>query len=492
MNSIWLSIRYIVLLFFALIIYKININQFGKELVGAWFLISSIWTFGNALDLGIGTSVVKFTAEYYFNKKHELKFLLASSFYLFFMLGICVTIIVYFTGSLLILNNNALFENIDITQIQGAYLILGFSFIVRYITIFFRSVLEGMNEFIVTSKIEIISTLTLFLFVCITSFFNLSISHLALFYVLVAIITLVFYYYTFHHRLQYNPLRLSFFKLTYLKKIFNFSLHIQLVTILGGAIDPVIKYLIGDYLGLKSVTYYVIGSRFATSISGLFATALKTILPKTSILQNENEKREFLLVDSKKYMQLGVFFVILAFGIAAVFIVWLIKSLYGDDEYIYIFLILSLAESVVVFSYTIYIFMMGIGKGQFLTLLQLLNLILISSAVFVGLYLFADMIGLIGYFIAVLICNFLLLYYVKINFEIPMRDFLTDVGIYKIVIFLSGLVVVLLLIYYYGSPIFITIGIFSLISLLLILSDLRLYILNSMPIISNYFSGFRK
>lgn len=490
-NSLWLSLRYIFILFFALINYKINITQFGEDLFGAWILIVTIWTFGSAIDLGMGTAIIKFTAEYYHNKKDELRTYLASSFYIFIFLGIILSILVYFAGILFFIKDNDLFNSIDIIAIQNAYLILAISFIVRYISIFFRSVFEGISKFIITSKIEIFASFLTFLFVLTTYILKLSIPYLAFFYLCVSVLTLIIYIVLYIKKFQYISLDYKLFKASYLKKIFSFSLHIQFFTLIGGLIDPVIKFLIGNHLGLNSVTFYEIGRKVATSISGLFFSAFRTILPKASVLKDNEDKRKFITEDAVRYMKFGVFYAILFFGVGCIFISLFIKIFYGNVEYIYVFLILSLAESLTIFGSTIYTFIMGIGRGKLLTILQTMNVILISFSVFLGLFLFKDMIGLLGYFISIIIGDIVMLYFIKINFELSIKRFLSSVGIIKLSFFLSDLIVVLILIYYFKLPIFIILSAYSIICLIIILIDLKFYISNNVKIFTNFFAKFK-
>ncbi|MBN1216375.1 MAG: oligosaccharide flippase family protein [Candidatus Lokiarchaeota archaeon] len=472
-NSLWLSLRYIFLLLFALLNYKINITQFGEDLFGAWILIVTIWSFGNAIDLGMGTAIIKFTAEYSNNKKEDLKFYLSSSFYVFILLGIIISIIVYFLGIIFFIKDNELLKTIDYISIQKAYLILAFSFIIRYISIFFRSVFEGISEFVMTSKIEIFSSFLTFLFVLLTYILKMSISYLAFFYLCVSFITFTIYLYVYIRKFTLQSLGKKLFSINFVKKIFNFSIHIQIFNLIFGLIDPIIKFLTGNHLGLKSVTFYEIGRRVATSISGLFFSAFRIVLPKASVLKDLNDKRKFLLDDAVKYMKFGVFYAILFFGVGAFFISLFIKFFYGEVEYIYVFLILAAAESLTIFGSTIYAFIMGIGKGKFLTILQVMNVVLVTISVFLGLYLLKDMIGLLGYFISVVFGNILLLYYIKLNFFITIRKFLNNIKILRLFLFLISFLISIFLIYYFKININLVLGINSILMFMLVIKDIK-------------------
>ncbi|NUN09118.1 MAG: oligosaccharide flippase family protein [Ignavibacteriaceae bacterium] len=476
-NSVWLASRYIMLLVSSLLIYKINIDQYGSGIIGAWFLVFSIWTFGNAIDLGMGTAIVKYTAEYVNSRNSVIKYFLTSSFYAFILLGSVLTLIIYFVGLLFILNSTNIFSKVDVRVFRYVFIILGLSFTVKYITVFFRSVLEGMNEFVVASKIEIISSLILLIFITINSLLGLSIRYLADIYLVQSFLILFTYIYIFLARYKLNVFNFINFRYSSLKTIFSYSLHIQAVNLLGGLIDPIIKFLFGGYLGLDSVTYYEVGKRFAGSVTGLFLTTFRTILPKASILTGLHEQRIFLEENAVRYIKFGVLFTIVIFGVLSVIIVLFIKTFYGHINYVYVYLLLSLTESLTIFGSTLYIFIMGIGKGRLLAMLQVMNIVLISSSLLICLILFKDTIGLIGYSLTVLIGDIVLLLYIRKKYSIRIKKFLLDVNIIKFAVFMALMSFVIGIIYYLDWNVYLTLSAFSVVSFIMIIREAKEFVL---------------
>ena len=154
-NSLWLAIQYIVAIIFSFITLKLNLLTYGKELFGSWILISSLWGFGRALDFGLGTSIIKFVAEYNHKDASRLNYLLSTCLLLMFFLGIIIFILIFEIGQLIYFSTNEILGSEHIEEIRIVFLILGLSFYLNYIIIIIKSVFEGMSDFGTTSRISI-------------------------------------------------------------------------------------------------------------------------------------------------------------------------------------------------------------------------------------------------------------------------------------------------------------------------------------------------
>ncbi|MBK6914004.1 MAG: hypothetical protein IPH11_10220 [Ignavibacteriales bacterium] len=63
-NSLWLALQYLIGLIISLITLKLNLSQYGEQIFGGWILLSSLWGFGKVIDLGYGTALIKYIAEF--------------------------------------------------------------------------------------------------------------------------------------------------------------------------------------------------------------------------------------------------------------------------------------------------------------------------------------------------------------------------------------------------------------------------------------------
>src|ERR1035437_1097519 len=164
-NSLWLFIQYIIVLLVSLISLKINILNYGPELFGIFIIINSILILGIAFDLGIGTSIVKYVAELnqFDESGDELNALVSTGLMLFLAIGFIYVTILYSIKNLLIYSRNLIPVHYK-GEADYIFFLLCFAFYFNFISIYFKSIFEGLNNFI-TPSIIIICQNALLLFI---------------------------------------------------------------------------------------------------------------------------------------------------------------------------------------------------------------------------------------------------------------------------------------------------------------------------------------
>lgn len=480
-NSVWLASQYLVSIVFALITLKLNLMTFGKNLFGVWILISSFWGLGSALDLGFGIAIIKYTSEYK-NDLKRLNNLLSSSFIVFFLLGLSVLLIMSIVGYISYFMGNVIPQNF---QNEGFYIfiILGITFLFRYITIFFRSFFEGMNNFVLTSKFMILYNLLIFFSVIIIYLLKFQIIALALVYLFSTIILNSLFVLTFIFKYKEYKIKVKLFNFAEIKRIFAFSSSVQLTSIFGALLDPVLKFIIASFYLVEFVSVYEIARRFAIAISGLFFNAFRTVLPKTSVLTNKEDYNHFFIKEGFKTIKFGGVYSIFTFGAASIFIVMFIKYFYQSEEAVIVFFMLSLPEAINCYGYVFYMFIIGIGKAYIAALIQFFNLLLISLFTGFGFYAFNNSIGLMGFFIAILIVNIFTSYYVLNLASFDFKMFFKEANIFRLTLLLLSLLAAVFLAH---------IQIMDSLYIALILSLLMLILnFDSLKVIKNLIFNFR-
>lgn len=438
-NSFWLAINFILISVISVITLKMNIEHFGRVKFGIWLVISSLWGFGSTLDFGFGTTIVKYVAAYKKDETEKISILLSSSIFIFVFLGIFIFFVGNIVSFILYFNNPNIIPTELKIQFSNISWILGLSFVIKYITIFFTSIFEGLSRFDITSKLSILQTLLTLLSVIIVTVCNYSLMKLALGYLFIAIIIFFILIIIFINKCKFVKLNAKNFRKSELKKILKFSISVQLMSVFNSLIDPLIKYLISGYYNVNFVPAYEIARRFATAISGLYFNVFKIILPKTSILISNEEKSKFINVELINYCRFGILYSGLFYGVLLLPSILFIKHFFGLSEAIFVFFILSLPESINNYGYGIYNFLLGVGKVNFLVGLQLNNLIITSITLIIGFTLFSTEFALIGYCISVIIGNLLMVSALRKNWNLKIKRFYQDVKIYKLVVLLLSL-----------------------------------------------------
>ena len=182
-NSLWLAIQFIFSLTSSLIMLKLNLTHFGDKVFGVWILLASIWGFGSVLDFGFGTAILKYVAQYK-EDKEKINKILSSSFFVYIIIGALIFIISNFLAYFIYINDESIVQVSDKNFFLWVSFILGLSFLLQYWGTFFRAVIDGLNNFVFTSRIAIVQTIILFLGVLLISILNYSLLMLAFLYLL--------------------------------------------------------------------------------------------------------------------------------------------------------------------------------------------------------------------------------------------------------------------------------------------------------------------
>lgn len=475
-NSFWLALQYIIAVVFAFVNIKLNLLSFGPELFGMWIVFLSLWGIGSAVDLGFGTAIIKYVAEARIeNDTKKANSLISTGFVIFcaigimlFMLGTVIAFAAYFS-------NTNIVPSRYYSSAKAVFFILGFNFLSQYLSVFFKSILEGISDFVLSSKLIMVYNCLVLLSVFITWYFSLSIEVLAAAYLLSSIMLVVLNF--FMIRIKYPEIQISLSNVNFsqLKGVLKFSASMQISSLLASLIDPIIKYVISNFSSLSVVPLYEIARRFASAISGLFFASFRTLLPKTSILKNKADYQEFILNDGRKITGMGVVYSGIIFGVLSLFIAVIIKLWFGYNEIIVIFLILALPESMNNFGYTMYMFLIGIGRPVYLAYIQAINVLIITLSLIGGFWLTNSILGLLGYYVTVIMVNFLMMYFVKKISGFSINRFLGLVKFYKLLILNILLTAAVFLLYFDSLNFYSVLSVLSVFSLFVFYKDIKTY-----------------
>ena len=474
-NSLWLAIQFCLIIVFSLITLKLNLMHYGKELFGSWILVASMWGIGRALDFGLGTSLIKFVAEYNSNNSTRLNVLFSTCFFLIIMFGALIFIIIFGITRYLYFNNHNIIPVDYSFEIWKVFIILGLWFYLNYITIFFRSVFEGMNEFVLSSKISIVNSLLIFLAVLISFYFELPLLHLAFGYLFSSLIILSIYIVAFRIKIPSHQLSWKLIERVMIRKVFNFSLAIQGASIFGSLIDPLIKYLLGSFSNTGSVSIYEVARRFVLAITGLFNATFRPILPKASAISSSQEYQGFIYAECANLSKIGVLYSGSVYGIGSLIIPLLIQKVFGYDEALLMYLILAIPESINNFGFPIYNFLIGVGKAYFIVFIQFTNVVIIGISVLLGLLIFNNILGLLGYGLTIIIVNSLMVWFINKKFGVSVKKYFALSKAYKLIILVVLLIMSIISIYNTYLEIYSTFFILGGLSILFFITDLYLY-----------------
>lgn len=473
-NSFWLALQYILSIIVAFSIIKINIMNYGEELFGMWLIFLSIWNLGIALDFGFGTSLVKFIADADHNhSKKDVSVLVSSGLFFFSILGFLIFLICILIINLIVLRNPNIVPLKYYSIAFVIYPILGLNFYIQYLAVSIRSVYEGLQNFVLSSKIVLVYNFLNLVIVFLAFLSKLSMVSLAIGFSISSLSYLIMSFILLKKNHPDIFISLSLINRSTIKRILKFSMHIQMASIFNALIEPVVKYIIGNYYSLNLVTYYDIGRKVTISVSGLFFATFKTLLPKVSTLKDKNTSFNFFNTQIAEISKLGIIYSGFMFGILSILIALVIKLFFVSNTILLIILLLALPEAINNFGYPVYIFLLGIGKAAWLSLFQFINLIITISGLVIGFILFNSPIGLIGYFLSVLIGNILMLVLIRRVFSSNLSLFFRNAKIYKLLVFSALLLASAITLSLNENLIFLVCLTLSTMSSLLFFSDMK-------------------
>lgn len=413
-NSIWLVVQYVVLIGFSFVGLKLSLLAFGKSLFGIWLLLSSIFGFGGAIDFGIGASIVRLVSSKRSDTSVASEF--SNSFLIIVFSGLLIMILMIFSAERLVVSNSKLVSQIGPGNLRPTCIVLGGNFFCCYLCNFFRCVFEGLHQFKFVSKISILNSSLQLLAISLIFILKLDILYLAAAYIINSSIQFLIYALSF--RFNQNEIAFDFSGVSpkTIGRVLNRNFTLQAVTLLATAIDPIIKYTIGVCSSTSNVSVYEISRRFVVALSGVFSSAFRNTLPKISMLKTRQEYQEFLSLDASHISKLSVIYSVLGFGILAPVFLVISEKFYHAKSTFIVFLILVLVESTNNIGYIYYTYIIGIKRERFLLILQASNVVFTYVFLTLGFKFFDASIGLLGFYLSVLIGSFLIFYFVS-NFS---------------------------------------------------------------------------
>jgi len=302
-NTAFNSLNIFISMAISFILLPIILRTMGNELYGIYILIITLSGYFNIMETGVGTASVKFVSQHLIkNENREINEILINSLVFYFLIGLI-------TATILILIS---FFFVSFFNIPARYLFLtkqilifaGIALLIIWPLKLFRKVLEGNQDYAVTSGativFEIINFLLIIVFLrkCVNPF---------LFFVFLKFISQIFLNLFF---CMYSFRRLDFLKVDYyliskkaFRKIFKFSSILYLCQIIGLLVYNTDKILISIFLNISSITLYEISYKFHQLVRTVNNLSSSALLPVISSLnsKNDNDKIKEIFFRSQKY-----------------------------------------------------------------------------------------------------------------------------------------------------------------------------------------------
>lgn len=270
-------------------LYKFLLKQLGVDQVGIWSIVLAISSTANIANLGVGSSVVRFTAKFshvndYASVNRLLYIALVLIGSLFFLAGLIIYFISPYWLYLIVSK-----EYLELTQ--SIILFSLFSLWLNTISnSVFLSCMDGLQKNYLRSSLNIVSSLVLLASsLYLVPKFGLKGAALAqicqaIILFLLSIIIL---------KVVYRPLNLFHFywDKTISNQLLKLGSREQIISISLLSLDPITRSLLARWGGLEFAAYYELANRLISQLKGLLVSANQLMLPIYA--ENSDKKDSF-------------------------------------------------------------------------------------------------------------------------------------------------------------------------------------------------------
>ncbi|KAA0207929.1 hypothetical protein FBQ84_07915 [Ignavibacteria bacterium CHB1] len=425
----WNKFSYIFISVVNFSLFTLIFKLFDSSLIGLYVLLLSAFVLGANLDLGFGVSTVKHIAEA--TEKKNFQFI-TEYFYTylisFFILSVFI-LSLQFAYYYFFLRTRLSYP-VEISD--HIFLILSFNFVFSFVYNFFKCFLEGMAKYIFIAKVLIVSHILLFVF---STIFVIIYKDIFVFlYVQLAISIFIFVALIVNiYRYQILNSRRKFFNFKLIKDNIKYGAKIQISFAIGNSLDYIIKFIVSSFLSLSFVAIYESAKKVITFINGFIYSSQKVIIVKLSHLNILNKISEAIHTDIKNYTELSLKYIILFFGILNPSILVFLYFWFGNLDSSTTFLLLALPQTLICLMIAMYNVIIIEGRGSFIIVIQIINVLSTTVLLYMSTKLTGSYLGLIGYFIAIVINSIIIVFYFYKHFNFNFQHFFKDIGFFQII-----------------------------------------------------------
>jgi O-antigen/teichoic acid export membrane protein len=262
------STRYVSIVVSALVgllVLPINVRYLGPSAYGLWMLTASITTYFSVLDLGYGSAVIKFVAEYRAKRDvRGLNEILSTMFTLFSVMGVLVYLLAIIVAWFL----PEIF-NIEPGQVSTArtiLLIIAANVALHFVFAVYGGVVNGFERYYLNNLIGMTSNIT-------GAVVNVAVLWLGYGLIeIVAATTLVriapYYLYRRNAKSVFPELHLSFrlFRRERLREVTAFSIYLAITDWSARLNYTIDNFTIGIFLNTAAVGVYAVGLRLSEAL----------------------------------------------------------------------------------------------------------------------------------------------------------------------------------------------------------------------------------
>ncbi|MBI2418361.1 MAG: oligosaccharide flippase family protein [Ignavibacteriales bacterium] len=370
-----------------------TIHKIGAAGYGLWALICVIGSYQMFVDLGISTALIRYVAIARATQKlKSINEYLAVGLVVFILIPACFLLFVYFFKHFIVVS--VLGISTEILLAEKLIIYTSISIFFNLISTLFRAVIDGFQRMEVSNGVliiqNIVSAIGTFLFL----FYGFGVYGLGVNLLITSIFTSLLSLMAAKTVFAEMSLNLFLFSKEKFLEIFQYSINLQVSGILRGLIVSFNKVLIARLFSVNEVTYYELAYRLLNQFESLINSGLSSLFPVGSELYFEKGSKgiEELRQKSLKYVfpVFSLIYLYIYMFTPGFVLLWLGKDFVLVSSVIRIFLV---ANYLISLAMPAYIFLNGAGFSKDTLSIQLKTIFIEIVLIVVLVYYF----GFVGF-----------------------------------------------------------------------------------------------
>lgn len=283
------------------------VNTLGVESYGILSIVNVLVGYLTMMEMGFGDSIVKYVAEYHVKKNEGiLSAIVGNAFFVLFIAGLTGAAILALLNGFIV--NSVLHISASLNHTaRVVFYITAIGFFFTMITSAFTAIPKALQRFDITNKVIIVMGTAQTLLAVFLLYLGYDLKSIALLNLSVTVLSFLTYRTISTKLLRCKSLRPVFDKETF-TKMFSFGSSIAISNVAAKVAIYTNQLLIGIYLPIANVSYYVIPQSLAFKLWVIPSSISKVIFPAFSELQglDDAENVRKLYLRTTKYVMILV------------------------------------------------------------------------------------------------------------------------------------------------------------------------------------------
>jgi O-antigen/teichoic acid export membrane protein len=279
------------------------VNKLGSDSYGVLSLVGVVLGYFAFLNFGLGPAVIKYISEYNAKKDYKsINKVIGSAAVFYLLIGVLGGGVILLLTKVIV--NRLLKIPPQLIEVSYfAFYIGAAGFLINMLVSVVSSVLPALQRFDVANKIRIIIGTISILLTVLLLYSGYTLREIILLNLIISILSLIVYYIVCKKILpefSFKPL----FDKDIFKKLFHFGLSVLIAQISTTVVYELDKFLIGIFLPVSYITYYIIPFNIGQKILTVQGVVSPVVFPAVSDLSAEKLKDKIreLYIRSQRFI----------------------------------------------------------------------------------------------------------------------------------------------------------------------------------------------